>query len=408
MDFVLRNIGELTTNDLGPPAAGRVVPDAAVVVSDGVVTWAGPDDALPSEVDALHRIDVGGRAVIPGFVDAHTHCVFAGDRADEFGRRLRGESYEAILEAGGGICSTVEATRVADMEELVASATRRLDRMLAMGTTTAEIKSGYGLDTPTERKMLEVITKLAHTHAIDVVPTFLGAHVVPAEYREDREAYVRLIEDEMLPACAPFARYCDVFCDSAAFTLEEARRILEAGRRFGLQPRMHVEQLAHTGGAALAAELGAVSADHLDHVSPGDVEALRRAGTVAVLLPAVALAMRTPRPPGRMLWDSGVPVAIATDCNPGTAYVESMPLVVVLAVLEMGLTPEEALWSATRGGALAIEETGKGWIGEGAVADMIVLDAPRAVHLVYRPGTDLVGAVLKDGDFVVDTLNLSR
>ncbi|NIA25486.1 MAG: imidazolonepropionase [Gammaproteobacteria bacterium] len=408
MDFVLRNVGELTTNDVGRPAAGGVVLNAAVVVRNGVVTWAGPDDALPSNVDVQREIDVGGRAVIPGFVDAHTHCVFAGDRAEEFGRRLRGESYEEILEAGGGIRSTVEATRAAGVEELVESAARRLDRMLAMGTTTAEVKSGYGLDTPTERKMLEVITELAHTHAIDVVPTFLGAHVVPAEYQEDREAYVRLIEDEMLPACAPFARYCDVFCDSGAFTVDEARRILQAGRRFGLQPRMHVEQLARTGGTALAAELGAVSADHLDRIASDDVEALRRAGTVAVLLPAVALSMRTLQPPGRMLWDAGVPVAIATDCNPGTAYVESMPLVVVLAVLEMGLTPEEALWSATRGGALAIEETGKGWVGEGAIADLIILDAPRAIHLVYRPGTGLIGAVVKDGNFVADTLSLSR
>lgn len=408
VDFVLRNIGELTTNDPGGSPGGGPVPSAAVAVSDGVVAWAGTDVAVPSRFGTFPQIDVGGRAVIPGFVDAHTHCVFAGERADEFGRRLRGESYEAILEAGGGIRSTVAATRAASLQELVDSGRQRLDRMLAMGTTTAEIKSGYGLDTVTERRMLEAIAELAHTHPIDVVPTFLGAHVIPAEYREDREQYVRLLIEEMLPACAPFARYCDVFCDDSAFTVDEARRVLEAGKRLGLRPRLHVEQLGHSGGAALAAKLGAVSADHLDHVDARDVEALRKTGTVAVLLPAVALSMRTPQPPGRMLWDAGIPVAIATDCNPGTAYVESMPLVVVLAVLAMGLTPEEALWSATRGGALALEEAGKGWIGEGSVADLIVLDAPSAVHLVYRPGTDLIGAVMKDGEIAVDRLNLSR
>jgi imidazolonepropionase len=400
MDFVLRDIGELTTNARG------IVTDAALAVSGGAVTWVGSDDAVPPAFRSLRSVSVGGKAVLPGFVDAHTHCVFAGDRADEFAKRMRGEQYEEILAAGGGIRSTVQATRSASHEDLVASAGARLDRMQRMGTTTVEIKSGYGLDTATEQKMLEVITELGQTHPIDVVPTFLGAHVVPVEYRADRNVYVRLIVEEMLPVCAPYARYCDVFCDEGAFTVDEARQVLEAGLRFGLKPRMHVEQLSAAGGTELAAEVGAVSADHLDHVTAAGVEALRAAGTVAVLLPAVSLSMRAPQPPARRLWESGVPVAIATDCNPGTSYVESMPLVIALAVLEMGLTPEEAVWAATRGGALAVEEPTKGVIVQGAAADLIVLDAPSAVHLAYRPGTNLVGSVIKDGEFVVDGLGL--
>jgi imidazolonepropionase len=402
MDFILRDIGELTTNERG------IVTDAALAVSDGTIAWVGADDAIPPELRALPVVGVGSRAVLPGFVDAHTHCVFAGDRSGEFARRMRGERYEDILAAGGGIRSTVEATRSASHDELLALAKARLDRMVRSGTTTVEIKSGYGLDTATELKMLEVIAKLGETHPIDVVPTFLGAHVVPDDHRNDRAGYVRLVIDEMLPVCAPLARYCDVFCDQGAFTVDEARQVLEAGLRFGLKPRMHVEQLTSTGGAELAAELGAASADHLDHVTPAGVAALRSAGTVAVLLPAVSLSMRTPQPPARMVLDAGVPVAIATDCNPGTSYVESMPLVIALAVLEMGLTPEEAVWAASRGGALALEETRKGRIIQGADADLVVLDAPSAAHLAYRPGTNLIGSVLKDGEFVIDGLNLSR
>ncbi len=408
MAFVLGDIRELVTNAPTRPDLLGVVSDAAVVVQGGNVEWVGPEEDLPARFRGLRKVDAGGRAVLPGFVDAHTHCVFAGDRADEFARRLRGESYEEILAAGGGIMSTVAATRGATGMELFNAATARLDRMLQGGTTTVEIKSGYGLDIATERRTLEVIRALDERHPVDTVPTFLGAHVVPPEFRDDRDGYVELIEVGMLPVCAPLARYCDVFCDDGAFTVDEARRVLEAGRRYGLKPRLHVEQLGHSGGAALAAEVGAVSADHLDHVTEEEAIRLRDAGTIAVLLPAVALSMRTPQPPGRMLWDLGVPVAIATDCNPGTSYTESMSLVVALAALEMGLTPEEAIWSATRGGALALELPDRGWVVPGAPADLVVLDAPSSVHIPYRPGTNLVGAVLKRGAFVVDRLNLQR
>ncbi len=271
--------------------------------------------------------------------------------------------------------------------------------MLRQGTTTVEVKSGYGLDTATEVKILEAARAVGERVPVDVVPTFLGAHV-PARGMA-REEYLDLVTGEMLAACAPLARYCDVFCDRGAFSVDEARRVLRAGREKGLRPRIHAEQLARTGGARLAAEVGAASADHLDHATAEDAAALRQAAVVAVLLPAASFSMRAPQAPARMLWDAGVTVALATDCNPGTSYVESMPFVIALACLEMGLTPEEALWAATRGGALALDEPDKGWVVEGAVADLAVLDAPSYRHLPYRPGSDLVWAVVKDGGVVV-------
>lgn len=398
-DLLLTGIGELVTN--GAEAAGGLglVRDAAVAVRDGRVAWAGPAADLPAAQRDLDPFDVQGRAVVPGFVDAHTHLVFAGDRADEFARRLRGESYEEILASGGGIHSTVAATRAASFDDLLAEAARRAMRLLRQGTTTVEVKSGYGLDVETEVRILEVARAVGERTPIDVVPTYLGAHVVARD--ADREDYLDLVTGEMLEACAPLARYCDVFCDRGAFTVEEARRVLLAGREGGLRPRLHAEQLAHTGAARLAAELGAASADHLDHATPEDAVALREAGVVAVLLPAASFSLRAPPAPARMLWDAGVTVALATDCNPGTSYVESMPFVIALACLEMGLTPEEALWAATRGGALALEEPDKGRVVEGAVADLAVLDAPSYRHLPYRPGSDLVWAVVKDGTVVV-------
>jgi imidazolonepropionase len=398
-DLLLTGIGELATNSPRAPDLVGVVHDATVAIRDGRVAWAGPAADLPAEFDGPDQFDVQGRAVIPGFVDAHTHLVFAGDRADEFARRLRGEGYEQILAAGGGIHSTVAATRAASFDELEAAGSARAMRLLRQGTTTVEIKSGYGLDTETEVRMLEAARAVGERTPIDVVPTYLGAHVVPRG--TGREEYLDLAAGEMLAACAPLARYCDVFCDRGAFTVEEARRVLSAGRERGLRSRIHAEQLAHTGGALLAAEREAASADHLDQATAEDAAALRQAGVVAVLLPAASFSMRLPPAPGRMLWDAGVTVALATDCNPGTSYVESIPFVIALACLEMGLTPEEALWAATRGGALALDEADKGWVVEGAVADLAVLEAPSYRHLPYRPGGDLVWAVVKDGAVVV-------
>ena len=402
VDLLLTGIGELVTHDPAHGAPSGLVRDAAVLVADGRVAWAGSRLGLPRQLGDVETIDCGGRAVIPGFVDAHTHLVFGGHRADDFARRLHGASYAQVLAAGGGIHASVAATRLAATVDepglsLLDQSLARARRMVAFGTTTVEVKSGYGLDTAGERRMLEVANELPRHAGLDVVATFLGAHVVPASHRADRDGYLALLENEMLPACAPLARYCDVFCEDGAFSVDEARRVLVAGKRHGLAPRIHANQLGASGGARLAAEVGAVSADHLDHVDDGDIAALRAAGTVAVLLPGAALSMRTPPPPARRLWDAGLPVALATDCNPGTSYVESMQLVIALAVLELGLEPEEALWSATRGGALALELADRGWLGAGALADLLILDAESHLHLSYRPGGNLAWKVLKRG-----------
>ena len=397
-DLLITGIGELVTNAAGSDDLVGLISDAAVAIREGTVAWAGPESGLPDRYRDGPSVSIDGRAAFPGFVDAHTHLVFAGDRSDEFARRLRGEPYEQILAMGGGIHSTVAATRQASDEALIGDAVARALRMLASGTTTVEVKSGYGLDTATEVRMLRVAAVVGASTPMDVIPTFLGAHVVDRGI--DRADYMRLVVDEMLPACAPLARFCDVFADEGAFTVDDARVVLEAGIAHGLRPKVHAEQLSHTGAAALAASLGAASADHLDHVTPDDAGALREAGTVAVLLPGASFSMRSPQAPGRLLWDAGVTVALATDCNPGTSYVESMPLVVAIACLEMGLTPAEALWSATRGGALSLEMPDRGWIGEGAAGDLVVLDAPSHLHLPYRPGTALIDTVIKGGEII--------
>jgi imidazolonepropionase len=395
-DLLLTGIGQLVTNRPGAEDLVGAVPDAAIAVEAGRVAWAGPEADLPAPYRALPTVDCGGAAVLPGFVDAHTHLVFAGDRAEEFARRLRGETYQEVLASGGGIRATVRATREASFDGLVAGATERAGRLLASGVTTAEVKSGYGLDVATERRQLEAIA--AVDLPIDLVATFLGAHVMPANRLDDRESFLRLLEEEMLPACAPHATYCDVFCDEGAFTPEEAERVLRAGQRHGLRPRLHANELGHTGGVAVAEAVGAVSADHLAYLDADEIAALRRAGTVAVLLPATTFSLRSDRyAPGPELFAAGVPVALGTDCNPGTSYTEGMGLVIALACLQMGLTPEQAVWAATRGGALALEMDDRGWIGTGALADLIVLDAPGYEHLPYRPATNLVARVYKAG-----------
>jgi imidazolonepropionase len=397
-DVFLRGIGLLVTNDPDREGLLGAVADAAVVVRAGTIVWAGPETEVPAGGD-LPEVDLEGRCVLPGFVDAHTHAVFAGDRADEFGRRCRGETYEEIMAAGGGIMSTVAATRSASDEDLVRAASGRLEAMLASGTTTVEVKSGYGLEVGTEKRLLEVARRLGDELPIDVVPTFLGAHTVPPE-ATSREEYLREIVDEMLPVCAPLARFCDVFCDEGLFSVEEAGAILRAGRAHGLEPRLHANQLAPSGGAALAAEVGAASADHLDHVTDAEIAAMAAAGTIAVLLPGVSLSLRTPFPDPARFLEAGVTVAIATDANPGTSYILTMPFVVALACLEMGMSPEQAVWSATRGGALALRMDDRGWIRPGAAADLVVLDAESYVHLPYRPDANLVRGVVKGGALV--------
>jgi imidazolonepropionase len=396
-NFVVRGIGQLVTNDLKHNGLLGVVNNAAVVVGGGSVLWVGLEQDLPEEYRSLDGADVGGAAVVPGFVDSHTHAVFSGDRADEFSMRMGGASYEDILASGGGIYSTVAATRSANLDELVGVSRQRLNRMLASGTTTAEVKTGYGLDVATERKMLDAILELDRSLPIDLIPTFLGAHVVAPEFRDDPDAYVDLVAGEMLDAVAADVSFVDVFCDNAAFSIAQTESVVTAAQDRGIAIRLHVDQLSRSGGAALAARVGAVAADHVDHATDEDLEAMAGAGTVAVLLPGVSYAMREPAPNGRRFWDAGLTVAIATDCNPGSAYVETMPFVISLAVVTSGFTSEEALWSATLGGALALGLEDRGVLAPGFAADLVVLDAPSYTHLAYRPDGDLVAAVLKSG-----------
>jgi len=393
--LLVRNIGSLVTNAADAPGELGIIEDAAVSMRDGLVVWAGPADDVPVALLRSPELDAGGRVVLPGFVDPHTHLVFGDDRADEFAARLAGASYEEILAGGGGIHSTVAATRAASDAGLLEQASMRAARMLRLGTTTVEIKSGYGLTVGDELRMLEVAGRVGEATGIGVMRTFLGAHVPDRGWHESE--YVDLVVDEMLPVAAPHADFCDVFVDRGAFSVDSARRIMSAAAELGLPARLHAEQLTHSGGAVLAAELGAASADHLDHVSAEEACLLREAGVVAVLLPGAGLSMRTDQPPARMLWDNGVTVALATDCNPGTSYVESMQLVVALASLQMGLTSDEAVWAATRGGARSLRRDDLGIVRPGAAADFVILEAPSHHHLAYRPGTDLAWRVIKSG-----------
>ena len=386
--MLLDGIGELFTND---PEVGSdgVIHDAAVALEGDRVVWAGPRAAVPDGV-AGPRLEVDGRAVLPGFVDAHTHLVFAGDRAAEFDARMRGDRY-----AAGGIRSTVEATRAATDAELSARARGLADEALRSGTTTLEVKSGYGLTVDDEARLLGVAGELTQD------ATFLGGHVVPPEFVDDPEAYVDLVSGPMLDACAPLARWCDVFCDRGAFDGDQARRILEAARDRGLGLRIHANQLEHGPGARLAAELGAASADHLTHLDDGDRESLAAAGVVATLLPVAELSTRSPWPDARALLDAGASVALATDCNPGTSFTTSMPIVIALAVTAMGMTPVEAVRAATAGGATALRRDDVGRIAADARADLCIIDAPSYVHLAYRPGVPLVRTVIRGGTVVV-------
>ena len=392
-DLFLTGIGQLTTNT-GPPMA-----DAVVAIEGGTITYAGPAAEAPDQTG--QRYDCDGMAVIPGLVDAHTHLVFAGDRSEEFARRLAGQSYQEIAAGGGGILSTVAATRGSSEDELYDLAAARVWRMIRTGTTTVEIKSGYGLDTETELRQLAVARRIGEQLPVTVKTTFLGGHSVPTEFENDREGYVDLLVEEMLPAAAPLSDYCDVFVEDGVFSADEARQVFTRGIELGLGARVHAEQLGHSGGAGLAAEIGAVSADHLDHATEEDARALAEAGVSAVLVPGASYTLRSPQAPGPMLLEQGCNLALATDCNPGTSYFESMTPILSLAVVQMGLTVDQALTAATLGGALSLGFDDRGYIGIGAVADLVVLDAPAASHLIYRPGANLVRQVIKGGVPVV-------
>lgn len=388
--LLLTGISHLTTN------TGDPIQDAAISIDDGTVTYAGPVADAPFQESREH-IDCEDRAVIPGFVDAHTHVVFAGDRSDEFRRRMTGEAYSSITASGGGILATVAATRASGEDELFDLAADRVRTMIAAGTTTLEIKSGYGLDLDTELRILRVARRLGEELPVTIRTTFLGAHSVPTEYRGDRSGYLGMVVDEMLPAAAALADYCDVFVEDDVFSVEEARLVFETARDHGLGIRVHAEQLGHSGGALLAARLGAVSADHLDHVTEEDAAALAEAGVAAVLVPGASYSLRSSQAPGPMLWEAGCTVALATDCNPGTSFMESMGLMISLAVVQMGLTVEQAVWAATRGGALSLGLSDRGIVQPGAPADLALLNAPGPAHLAYRPASALVRGTIREG-----------
>ncbi len=381
---VITNISNLVTNDpsLGAGPLGPVQ-DAAVVIDGDRVAWVGASSKAPA---TDNRVDAGGRAVLPGFVDSHSHLVFAGDRTAEFNARMSGQSYSA-----GGIRTTVAATRAASDEELEANLVRHLREALRQGTTTLETKSGYGLTVEDEARALRIAA--AHTDEV----TYLGAHIVSPDYADDPAAYVGLVTGPMLDACAPHARWVDVFCEKGAFDGDQARTILTAGAARGLIPRVHANQLSYGPGVQLAVELDAASADHCTHLTEADVDALANGNTVATLLPGAEFSTRAPWPDARRLLDAGATVALSTDCNPGSSYTSSVPFCVALAVRDMGMTPDEAVWSATAGGAAALRRTDIGRIAPGARADLTLLEAPSHVHLAYRPGVPLVSAVWRSG-----------
>ncbi|MFM6973920.1 MAG: imidazolonepropionase [Agromyces sp.] len=383
--LLLRNIGELVTNDpsMGDASQIGLMERAAVLVRDGLIVWVGDDANAP---DADVTADLGGNTLIPGFVDSHTHLVFGGDRVDEFEARMRGERY-----AAGGIRSTVAATRAASEAELRERLAGFVAELHGQGTTTFEVKSGYGLDVVTEARLV----RLAREVTEEV--TFLGAHVVPAEYAERPDAYVDLVVGEMLAACAPYAKWIDVFCERGAFDEDQAARVLDAGAARGLGVRVHANQLGEGDGVRLAVRRGAAAVDHCTYLSDNDVAELVQSETVATLLPGVEFSTKQPYPNARRLIDAGVTVAIASDCNPGSSFTSSMPFCIALAVREMGMTPAEAIWAATAGGARALRRTDIGAIRIGMRADFAEVLAPSYRHLAYRPGVPLINRVWVGG-----------
>jgi len=389
---LITGIGELVTND-GDRGGFAAMTDAALVIAEGKVAWAGPASRAPA-ADAV--VDAAGRAVLPGFADSHAHLVFAGERSAEFAARMAGRPYRA-----GGILVTVEATRAASDAVLRANLRRLAAEMLCQGTTTFECKSGYGLTVPDEARGLALAAE------VTAEVTYLGAHVVPPEFAADPAGYVDLVCGPMLDACAPSARWVDVFCEDGAFGADEAAAILAAGRAAGLGARVHANQLGPGPGARVAAEAGAASADHCTFLTDADVDALVSAQVVATLLPGAEFGTRQPFPDARRLLNAGATVALATDCNPGSSFTSSMPFCVALAVREMGMTTEEAVWAATAGGARALRRTDIGHLSAGARGDLILLDAPSHAYLAYRPGVPQVAAVWQAGRLVAGTGSLA-
>lgn len=381
--IAITGIGELVTNDPTAPDRVGAIPGAALVFEGDRVVWTGREADLPAADSA---VDVGGRAVLPGFVDSHSHPVFAGDRSAEFAARMAGEPY-----AAGGIRTTVAATRAATDEQLTVQVARLVTEMRRQGTTTVEMKSGYGLTVLDEARALGIAAQFTPE------TTYLGAHVVPDEYADDPDGYVDLVTGPMLEAARPHARWIDAFCEEGAFDADQARAVLAAGEAAGLPGRLHANQLGPGPGVRLAAELGLVAVDHCTYLTDADVDALRTSGTIATLLPGVEFSTRQPYPDARHLIDAGVKVALASDCNPGSSFTSSMAFCIAVAVREMGMTPAEAVHAATYGGALALGRDDVGALLPGRRADLVVLDAPNHMHLAYRPGVPLVQQVWLGG-----------
>ncbi|MBW6485300.1 MAG: imidazolonepropionase [Syntrophobacterales bacterium] len=420
-NLIIKNAAELVTcagfaakkgremSELGVIAAG------AIVIEDGRITKVGPTEAIMAELRAVGKdllrfatIDATGKAVLPGFVDSHTHFVFGGYRAEEFAWRLQGDSYMGILERGGGILGTVRTTRAASSEELIETGLKRLDSMLSFGVTTVEGKSGYGLNRETEIKQLEVMAELNRLHPVDVVPTFMGAHAVPPEYKGRPDDYLDFLLAEVLPEVSSrhLAEFCDVFCEKNVFSLEQSHRLLARAAMSGLRSKLHADEIVSLGGAQLAAEISAISADHLLHASDEGIRALAKAGVVATLLPATAFSLREPYARGRFMIDAGCAVALATDFNPGSCFSESIPLVAATAALYMNISPEEIVTALTINGAAALGRAGvTGSLDCGKQGDVLILENPSYRFIPYHIGVSAVEKVIKNGTVVFDKLS---
>ena len=416
--MLIKNVEQLVTCSGFSAKKGKemsdlhIIEDGAVIIKEGVIEAVGQTGDIEKQFKksgADHSdfdiIDARGKAVLPGFVDSHTHLVFGGYRAEEFSWRLRGDSYMEIMQRGGGIVNTVTATRQASAEELLQSGIKRLNSMLSFGVTTVEGKSGYGLDRETEIKQLEVMARLNQIHYLDVVPTFLGAHAVPQEYKSKQEAFIDFMATDVLPRVADqnLAEFCDIFCEKSVFSVEQSRRLLTRAKELGLKLKLHADEIVQLGGAELAAELGAVSADHLLQASDPGIKDMAAAGVVATLLPATAFSLKEPYANGRKMIDSNCAVALATDFNPGSCFTESIPLVFALATLHMNISTEEAISALTINGAAALDRAEQiGSIDSGKKGDLVVLEFPSYTYIPYHLAVSTVEKVIKQGNLVFD------
>ena len=409
IDLLIKSAGELLTlsSSFKDESGLGIIRNGAVAIKEGRVLWVGKTGDLPKEFGLSkegREIDATGKVVMPGLIDSHTHLIFAGSRESEFEQRIQGLSYLDIAEKGGGILSTVEATRKASFEELFSLGKRRLDRMISKGVTTIEAKSGYGLSLPDEMKILKVMKALKEIHPMDIVPTFLGAHTIPKEFKNHRAGYMDLLTEEMIPKVAHegIAEFCDVFCEEKAFTLEESKKILETGKRYGLKPKIHADQLSPGGGAELAAEVGAFSADHLEYVSREGIKKMAEKGVTAVLLPGASFFLSMKKvPPVREMIEKGIRISIATDLNPGSSMTESLPLMMTMGCTMFKMIPKEVIQATTLHAAKSMgREKEIGSLEVGKQADILLLDIPNYRYLPYHFGVDHIEIVIKKGEIV--------